>query len=132
MFVSFVTTRYRAEMLFRARGSRHVFFRHFVNDIVRHDIQGAVSYDPHYNTFLRQEFGLTLPRALQEFRFSPRCMYASGQRIFATEEECKATWRLSFNLLLDEVGRSNKRHALLSEVSSAASAALVKGCFLGD
>ena len=90
-------------MLFRARGSRHVFFRHFVNDIVRHDIQGAVSFDPHYNTFLRQEFGLTLPRALQEFRFSPRCMYASGQRIFATEEECKATWRLSFNLLLDEV-----------------------------
>ena len=45
---------YRAEMLFRARGNRKVYFRHFVNDVIRHDIQGAVSYDPHYNTFLRQ------------------------------------------------------------------------------
>jgi hypothetical protein len=41
-------------MLYRNRGTRSVYFWHFVNDIVRHDINGTASYDVHYNTYLRQ------------------------------------------------------------------------------
>ena len=104
--------------MYHTRGKRGVYFRHFINDIVRHDIQGCVTFDPHGDVDLQQQFGLTVPLSLQEFRFAPRRMYSSGERICATKAERTKTWRLSFNLLLDEVNdiaeHENMRYKLFS------------------